>query len=458
MTGMIDLRSIQIGTNPAGNRPVFLRQHSVRLMKVLARPVISLRQDISYNTPFVKLLVTNQVVNASTGELSTAKFKAAFGQESFVRRFSDAISTRFRFPDREEMMKACLGRLMPAHGDNFMDALSPSRSLPPGFLPMEDPNTAAGQKEKPSDPIVEKKVPTPKAPAVAPKLPKSRKSPPPRTSPATPKAPCPATVQERKKPPITNEPTVKEPTKQPRKSISGMKGLPSRKPVFTAETVSLVFTLPYDVLSIPPELAASLPNTIKGRRIAKIRESRGLTKGELAKEAEIKTSTYAYVETRDALPNPHQLFSISRALRVAPELIICGLPFENAIADLSEGEKIVFLRLRHGWTQNDLAEEMGNIVTRSAINYWEQNKSFPEGDILVSLRQALGYRDILLNSRHFYPGRASEEPRLAQTANRMRKARTMINPGTLSALSGLSITTARNFLKNHPEYGYVTGK
>lgn len=457
MAGQLNMRATQIGINPHGNRPVFLREHTLNSMRVLSRQMVSLRPDISYQMPFMKLLVREQIVNPETGELSSAKLKAAFGQKTFFERMRSCVSTRFRDPDIEEVMKACLGRIITPHEDNFSENHYADRSLRDGFIPMEEPEkeappTATKEAAAPSakktvkgpedKPVIEVLLPPtqPKNPANKPAAPRVASTNKAAAAKAAPKVPA-----NTKKP--VREAVISAP-------IEVRKPAAIKRPEFIPFIISSGLILPYEIMSIPPELMAKLPKLIIGKRIEAIRESRGLKKSELANAAGIGTSTYAYVENRDSLPNPHQLFSISKVLNVAPESIIYGIPFEEAVSTLSEGAKILFLRLRHGWTQQDLADKMDNIVTRSTINYWEQDKTFPEGDILRSLRNALGYADIHTNSRHVYLGRASEEPKLLSVASRMKKEKVLINPGTLSALSGLSLTTARNFLKDHPEYGY----
>jgi len=418
-------------------------------MRVLSRPTVSLRPDISYQMPFMKLLIKEQIINPETGVLSPAKFKAAFGQRTFLERIRGCVSTRFRDPDIEEIMRACLGRIITPHEDNFSENRYPDRSLRDGFLPMEEP-----VKEAP--PAVEKETPAPvekrgskeseNKPIIKVLLP---------SKPAVPRI-----ASTSKDTAAKTDLKVPANTKKPAKKVSLHSRIEDRKPSaikrtgFIPSITSSVLTLPYEAMSLPPELIIKLPKLIIGKRIEAIRESRGLKKSELANAAGICTSTYAYVENRDSLPNPHQLFAISKVLNVAPESIIYGASFGDIVPTLSEGAKILFLRLRHGWTQQDLADKMGNIVTRSTINYWEQDKTFPEEDILRSLRNALEYGNIHTNSRHVSLGRASEEPKLLAVASRMKRERTVINPGTLSALSGLSLTTARSFLKKHPEYGY----
>jgi len=479
------MRATQIGINPAGYRPVFLREHTVNSMRVLSRQTVSLRPDISYQMPFMKLLVKEQIVNPETGELSSAKLKAAFGQKTFFEKMRGCVSTRFRDPDIEEVMKACLGRIITPHEDNFSENHYADRSLRHGFIPMETPEE--------SKPLPEIAAPVQTKAAVEPAITIRAKAPfesgtlgaPVSTAKQTASSTIPAKPRPSNKRRYPTHPTVaakltiipavperlkrsgdaavnfvvqKHPPQPLKKSdehgIHKTESPKPKTPAFIPATLSLTITLPYEVMSLPPELMIKLPKHTIGQRIEAIRESRGLKKSELANAAGIGTSTYAYVENRDSLPNPHQLFAISKALNVAPESIIYGMPFEDVISTLSEGTKIIFLRLRHGWTQQDLADKMNNVVTRSTINYWEQDKTFPEGDILEALRNALEYGDIHTNSRHVYLGRASEEPKLLAVALRMKKGRTVINPGTLSALSGLSLTTARNFLKDHPEYGY----
>ena len=53
--------------------------------------------------------------------------------------------------------------------------------------------------------------------------------------------------------------------------------------------------------------------------------------------------------------------------------------------NMTLGEKIVYLRKQQGWSQEDLAEQLG--ISRQSISKWESETSVPELDKLVRISE-----------------------------------------------------------------------
>lgn len=153
-------------------------------------------------------------------------------------------------------------------------------------------------------------------------------------------------------------------------------------------------------LTLSVSFLKELPEMTVGERIAAIRQKRGLIKSQLRKMAGIAGSTYVYVEKRDAIPNPKNLFNISKVLRVDPILIIKGKNWNLVSALLEDKEKLFLLRLRKGWTQEELAialEKAGlNFNTslpdskRTRITQWEIGAVKPIHNTVEIIRRVLG--------------------------------------------------------------------
>jgi DNA-binding XRE family transcriptional regulator len=77
------------------------------------------------------------------------------------------------------------------------------------------------------------------------------------------------------------------------------------------------------------------------------------------------------------------------------------------------GEKLSRLRKTRGWTQSDLAQQLG--VTEASVCYWEQDRSRPKAARLQSLAALLGIPVAELLG-HAAPGRAN----LGEMVARMR--------------------------------------
>ncbi len=155
----------------------------------------------------------------------------------------------------------------------------------------------------------------------------------------------------------------------------------------------------YSAQPLPESLLRELPAMIVGERIAAIRQRRRLTKVQLRRMAGIASSTYAYVEKRDGLPDPKHLFNISKVLQVDPILIIKGKNWNLASRLLPNNEKMSLLRLRKGWSQKEMAialEKAGlNFRTtilyskRARIAQWEIGAAEPPHSVQEIIKKVL---------------------------------------------------------------------
>ena len=63
-------------------------------------------------------------------------------------------------------------------------------------------------------------------------------------------------------------------------------------------------------------------------------------------------------------------------------------------------EKIVMLRKKYGWSQEELAERLD--ISRQSVSKWESGASIPDLERIVSMSQLFGVTtDYLLKACHF---------------------------------------------------------
>jgi len=158
--------------------------------------------------------------------------------------------------------------------------------------------------------------------------------------------------------------------------------------------------LDYPIEPLPQDLLAELPRMKKGQRIVAIRKARGIKQQiELRKRAKLAIATCSTIETRDIIPSPKHLFAIAAVLQTDPLLIIFGRPWEKIFPELTDAEKMFFLRLRKGWTQLQLAQELEKSglvfntknpgAKRSTVAQWEIGKARPAPEKITAIRKVL---------------------------------------------------------------------
>ena len=54
-------------------------------------------------------------------------------------------------------------------------------------------------------------------------------------------------------------------------------------------------------------------------------------------------------------------------------------------------DKIILLRKKEGWSQEELAEQLG--VSRQAVSKWESARSVPDMDKLLTMSRIFGVTD-----------------------------------------------------------------
>ena len=154
----------------------------------------------------------------------------------------------------------------------------------------------------------------------------------------------------------------------------------------------------YDTEPISADLLMQLPGMTTGQRIAAIREARKMTKAQARRKAGIASSTYTHIEQSDTLPNPKNLFKVCKTLKIDPILIIWAKEWGKFIEDVKDNlfyEKMPLLRIRKGWTQDDMVrhlEEAGLIFTidnldskRAVVAQWERGtKPLFGGQVIIS--------------------------------------------------------------------------
>lgn len=76
---------------------------------------------------------------------------------------------------------------------------------------------------------------------------------------------------------------------------------------------------------------------------------------------------------------------------------------------MTTGEKLTKLRREHGYTQEEIAEQLG--VSRQAVSKWEANTAYPETDKLIWLAQLYDCSlDYLLNDANAVPRTGARTP------------------------------------------------
>ena len=66
-------------------------------------------------------------------------------------------------------------------------------------------------------------------------------------------------------------------------------------------------------------------------------------------------------------------------------------------------DKLILLRKKAGWSQEELAEQMN--VTRQSVSKWEGAQSVPDLDKIIRLSELFGVKMCIRDS----PGRASSD-------------------------------------------------
>ena len=209
--------------------------------------------------------------------------------------------------------------------------------------------------------------------------------------------------------------------------------------------------LPYKTTAPSPKLAAMIAREpVLGGRVRILRENEGLTPKQLATKIGMGTSTYSYVEKRNAPPHARYLFKMCEIFSKGAEWILYAKGFHAAITGLAENEKIYFLMMRKGMTEEQLSDAMKNIVSRFAINYWIHGKSVPDGDTRQALWDALEYPDIYRNATRVYSGRTSYDELLLSSLKILAKTFKPFTMEQLASEAGASPRRARVFQEKYP--------
>jgi transcriptional regulator with XRE-family HTH domain len=159
--------------------------------------------------------------------------------------------------------------------------------------------------------------------------------------------------------------------------------------------------LGYEIKPLSAELMGKLPDMIVGARIVAIIKERGFKNpAEARKAAGIKSGTFSHMINSDTIPHPGNLFAICRVLHVDPIIVIKGRPWEEISAGLPDNEKMNLLRLRRGWTQEELAlalEKAGLRFDtaspdskRTTVTQWLLAKAAPMLEKQLIIKRVLG--------------------------------------------------------------------
>jgi transcriptional regulator with XRE-family HTH domain len=144
-----------------------------------------------------------------------------------------------------------------------------------------------------------------------------------------------------------------------------------------------------------------------GTHLWNLRTSRQWTLGQLAKQAGVSKSALSQWETGKRQPRIPELESVLNALDASPAqrvLLLTQIEAPRALRHLRQseigmalgapplsGDLLRALRLRKGWTQGEVAHELG--VHRTTITLWERGERLPSTAQLHALCFALEARE-----------------------------------------------------------------
>lgn len=127
--------------------------------------------------------------------------------------------------------------------------------------------------------------------------------------------------------------------------------------------------------------------------LKQLRERAGLSQVELGNLVGLKQTTISQYENGTREPNLDLTQKIADVLDVSLDELVRPVPLEvedndkenfgHTIANTKFGEILRSLRLERNITQKDLADRLS--ISPSTVGMYEQNRRFPDADILVKL-------------------------------------------------------------------------
>jgi transcriptional regulator with XRE-family HTH domain len=141
-----------------------------------------------------------------------------------------------------------------------------------------------------------------------------------------------------------------------------------------------------------------------GNFLLGLRRRQGITQRVLAAQAGIAVRTLSYWEAGMHLPNRHELQNLLTHLQATAQereslAVLALLPVEERLTEqvrllpnadamaLPIGDLLWALRMRHGWTQEQLAAEFG--LRRLTVVRWENGNNLPSGETVARLSARL---------------------------------------------------------------------
>lgn len=100
---------------------------------------------------------------------------------------------------------------------------------------------------------------------------------------------------------------------------------------------------------------------------------------------------------------------------------------------LTFGEKVQALRRARGWTQEQLAEQIG--VSRQSLSKWESNTTAPDTERVVALSRLFGVTTDYLLLEEFGGGAPIPPGRTPQTEDELRRQPRLLAGGLAAGLS-----------------------
>jgi len=160
--------------------------------------------------------------------------------------------------------------------------------------------------------------------------------------------------------------------------------------------------LGYEIQPLSEELMQRLsdPQMTIGDRIFAIIEERGFKNPNVVRrESGLPSGTFSHITHSNSVPHPRNLYAIAKVLQVDPILIVEGRPWKEVSSALPDKQKLSLGRLRHGWSQEELAVRLESAglkfdtasldAKRNTVTQWEKG-IVPSPDTRPFIRLVLG--------------------------------------------------------------------
>jgi len=183
--------------------------------------------------------------------------------------------------------------------------------------------------------------------------------------------------------------------------------------IFDVTVSHLIAGMPQDeLLAIPtvdPESAKS--RRIFALKIKFLRHLKGWTQEDMSQQLGVNKHTIANWELGTIFPSPHLLKELAKLFEIEVSRFLTGKSLQELLESRDVdprrsrqffGLKVKVLRLTKGWTQEELAQQIG--LTRAAVSQWEKSEYVLNAADMKTLAKTLE-----TTVSHFLVGMSLEE-------------------------------------------------